>query len=333
MKNVKLTNKENRMAALNNAGIDTNKFFNINLTDIPVGTPVQVIIDGITYNLTSKDTTIVNNNFHQENFMNDNVAKSIMDNGYVFNRRIDGRFVTAQTFKMLNSKSLNRNTNEFEYGWDSYLRNEYGYMYQFDMMLEELKRLARMEKDKDIEFIRLSNFFTKTVVVATCKQYIRQLKKYINNLPFKKCRRMPYVKLNKHGNVFLTDLQENVFSPLEKALNCIETATTYNGLYNALKYFMSNMSKLPNETPKCPQWKDAFKGKGAYVTLLNIVKFHNVKVTDFKTGKVYDRDQSIDYIYSLLSEYKGEYWRFHELLKTTIKQNQFDLRKSIESQK
>ena len=97
---------------------------------------------------------------------------------------------------------------------------------------------------------------------------------------------------------------------------------------------MKHMCKLSDYTPKCKQWKTAFKGKGAYLTLLNIVKFHGCEVINYETAEVLDRDDSVAYIENLLDTYHpSEYWKFHELLKATIKFNKFDLAKSIQEQK
>ena len=327
------SNKEVRMEILANAGVDTGKFFNLSLNNIPHGTPVQINIGGIMYDLTP---------FVVEEI--DEVAKNILDNGFVFNRRVDGRYVVAQTFKMLNDGSYNRKTWRKEYGWDNYLRNNFGYMYQFEMMKDELKRLARMEKDNDPEFERLSRFFTKEVVVATCEHYMKQLKKHVDNLIYdtngkmrklKKHGRKPYIRLNGikgqdyRGNVHVEDIDRIVYAPLNESLMDLKCCTRYDNLYFWLCDFMKHMPELGYSTPKCGTWHDAFKAKGAYVTLLNIIKFHDVTINGMN---VYE---SIDYIESLTEELKvkGELWRLHTLLKDVIKENNFDLKKSIESQK
>ena len=312
-----MNRKEQRLETMKNAGLDTTKFFNLQM-DIPVGSKVEITIDGVPYTFNSSDDAIV---------------KDIIDKGYVFNSRTDGRFVTAQTFKMLNEKSYNQKTKQWETGWDAYLRNYYPYMYQFSMMLDEAHRLARMERDNDPEFARLSKFFTKDVIYETCNQYIRQLKKYVNNQRNRTCKGKPYVRLNKYGDVFMTDLNIKVYNKLESWLNAIKYSNSYSALETSLKSFMNVMCKLPADTPKCPQWKTAFKGKGAYVTLLNLCKFHGVTVQNYETGERLDRDRSIAYVESLLNTYKAnEYWKFHELLKATIELNNFNLNKSIETQ-
>ena len=133
--------------------------------------------------------------------------------------------------------------------------------------------------------------------------------------------------------MFVSDLNNKVYSCLNLYLQAINNSNSYKELEKCLRGFMNLMCKLPYGTPKCSQWKDAFKGKGSYVTLLNIIKFHNVRVVSFETGELLDRDSSVAYVESKLTKYKGNYWKFHELLKATIKANNFDLKKSIESQK
>ena len=309
--------RENRMEALNKAGVNTNNFFNLNMS-IPVGANVHIMIDGVPYTV---------------NTAGDAIVKQIMDEGYVYNPKTDGRFVAAQTFKMLNEKSYNWKLRQYETGWDAYLRNAYPFMYQFDMMIDELHRLSKMERDNDPEFEVLKNFFTKTVVVETCKQYISQLKKFIKNQPTRKCRKKPYVKLNKYGNVYVTDLNAKVYSKLECVLAKITYAKDYKELEQNLREFVNVAPKLPHDTPKCSQWKDAFKGIGAYKTLNNIIKHHGVTVQNYETKEILDRDASLAYVENLVDTYRGQYWKFHELLKATIKLNDFDLQKSIDAQR
>lgn len=324
------SNKEIRMEILAANGVDTGKFFNLSLSNIPHGTPVQVNIGGIMYDLTP---SVV----EDEHF--DEVAKNILDNGYVFNRRTDGRFIVAQTFRMLNEKSYNRKLKQWEYGWDAYLRNEYYYMYQFEMMKDELKRLARMEKDNDPEFARLSRFFTKEVVIKTCEHYMKQLKKYVAELTadgkkLKKHKGMTYIHFNgisgqdRRGNVHVKDLHEVVYIPLDNVLAYLRACDNYIYLYNGLCAFMNVMPELKFDTPKCDAFKDAFKAKGAYVTLLNIIKFHGVTI-----NPEMDVYRSIDYVEDFAKTHRNELWRLHTLLKSVIEINNFDLKKSIESQK
>ena len=162
--------KNERMEKLNNANVDTSKFFNVNV-NVPVGADLQILIDGVPYKVTS-----------------DMIANGIMDAGYVFNRKTDGRYITAQTFHMLKDRSYNWERREYETGWDAYLRNYYVYDYQFTMLADELHRLARMEKEKDPAFEVHKKFFTKclrevglsfsTEMNVVCEEFEVVYKKY-----------------------------------------------------------------------------------------------------------------------------------------------------------
>ena len=256
--NTTMNKKEQRMETLKTNGINTNNFFNLNM-DIPVGANVVITIDGVPYSINSS---------------NDNIVKSIIETGYIYNQKTDGRFVCAETFKMLKQPSYNWKTRQYETGWDAYLRNNYVYMYQFDMMLDEVHKLAKMERGLDPDFEKMSSFFTKEVIFNTCNHYIGQLKKFVKNQPTRRCKGEPYAKLNKYGNVFHKDLYNKVYWPLEMVAREIAKSYNYTIIEKNLKLFVDLTCKLPAETPKCSTWKDAFKGKGAFMTLNNIIKQH-----------------------------------------------------------
>lgn len=331
--------KELRMEILAAAGVDTSKYFNLNLSNIPHGVPVTVEIGGMKYNLTPSVEEKVDfiSVVNEQNY--DEIEKSIMNSGYVFNRRTDGRFIVAQTFEMLNTPVYDYDTKEKRCDWNLYLKNRKSYMYQFDMMKEEIHRLAKMEKENDPEFERLSSFFTKEVVVATCKNYMKKLRKYLYGLKTYNHKGKKYVKIPYYGQVHCCEFYEKIFNPLQRYIKAMENTYSYAGLESYYNIFYCNMIKLPFFEKKYSLWKDAYKGKGAYVTLLNLVKFHDVKI--FYKSKYQTEEQpldmykSVEYIEDLLVEYKktGQLWRFHELLVKTIKDNNFNLKESIEMHK
>ena len=90
MKN--LTN-EMKMEALKNAGFDMNKY---ELTELVVLTPKEM-----------------------------EVAKGIVEDKQLDNKKLFRRWVTAQTFRMLTCDSYNYKTRRRESGWSAYLRNHY----------------------------------------------------------------------------------------------------------------------------------------------------------------------------------------------------------------
>lgn len=245
----------------------------------------------------------------------DDAAISVVGNQQVNNKKLFRRWITAQTFKMLNYKD----------GWDAYLRDNYDYKYQFKMMLEELKVLNKLElTDKD-EMLERSRFFNKTVVVKTCEHYIVQLYKYINeNKDDKGC-----IKLAAYGTIKVNEVDEVFVNELRTVIEEMKSSGTYAELYSLLKQFMRRMNKLPDNTPKCSYWKDAYKGNGAYYTLKNLILFHGVVLRDCE-----NKNSSFDYLENYSRQLdNGDLWRLHMLLKDTIELNNFDLRESIERNK
>lgn len=137
-------NKNERMNRLNNAGIDTSKYFNIELPKgLRAGSTISVVInekgEPVVMNAPTKDA----------------IANQIIEDGYVRNTKLHRRFVMAQMFQMLNYVSYDGR----ESGFNAAL-NHYGYDYQFKMMLEEVKVLSKLEVRDAETFDERATFFT-----------------------------------------------------------------------------------------------------------------------------------------------------------------------------
>ena len=302
-----MTNKE-RMERLNNAGINVSKYFTVDLDN---GTKVHLIVDE-------------NGNFTQ--VKNDPIANQIIEDGYVRNTKLHRRFVMAQMFHMLNYVSYDKKYS----GYNDYLKKRYGYHYTLTMMLEEVKVLYKLEQRDKESFDERSHFFTKEVVVAVLEDYIDKLEKYVDNLPDRKCKGVPYKRI-KGEDIFNDDLEKKLYAPLRKKLNRVRSAHNYNTIYLYVKDFMKDMIKLPYDTPKSKVWIDAYKGEGAYYTLKNLVMFHDCTIFTSHYGRFdtinnrrFDGAEAVNYLKSKLNEYKGEGWRMFALMKKVIADNGFD---------
>lgn len=346
--------KANRMETLKANGIDTTNFFDLSIR-IPFGAEVKIVVDGkeMITPATNGNTngvvrgfdtifgipTIVASNGDICNaetgevmishISHDPIAQSIMEDGYVKNSHLFRRWITAQTFRMIEYTAW-RNPNRK--GWEACMKDRFGYEYQFDMMADELHTLAKLQKEDPEYFAERTKFFNGKVAVELLNDYLYRLKKYVN----KQTRENPrtyrgeaYVKLAKYGNVLVKDLDTKVYKPIQYGIADVHGAMAsgdYNKIEKTFKDFMSNLyNKLPYETPKCATWKDAFKGSGAYYTLQNLIRFHGV-ILRGASGK-YDSEGSLKEL--LNDDYKNEVWRFHNLLIDTIAYNNFDLKKSI----
>ena len=290
-----MTNKE-RMERLNNAGINVSKYFTVDLDN---GTKVHLIVDE-------------NGNFTQ--VKNDPIANQIIEDGYVRNTKLHRRFVMAQMLHMLNYVSYDKKYS----GYNDYLKKRYGYHYTLTMMLEEVKVLYKLEQRDKESFDERSHFFTKEVVVAVLEDYIDKLEKYVDNLPDRKCKGVPYKRI-KGVDIFNADLEKKLYAPLRKKLNCVRGAHNYNTIYLYVKDFMKDMIKLPYETPKSKVWIDAYKGEGAYYTLKNLIMYHNCAI-EYKY-EIYRREAAMQQLKYKLEDYKGEGWRMFALMKVIADNN------------
>ena len=275
-----------RMEVLEKAGIDTSKF--------------SLTLNGINVDLS--------------------IADEYVEDKHISNAPDNRPWVTAQTFRMLYEPSYNAKTRKMEYGWDAYLINVHGYMYQFTMMLDEIDTLATLEKKDPEMFKDRSRFFTKDVVVNTCLDYVDKFMDYVN-----KNHNKGMVKLeSKYGKCELKQV-EVIIDTFYNVINDMQYhSDNYKDLYTFLKKFVKIMNKLPYDTPKCKAWKEAFKGNGAYYTLRNLVLSHEVVLRGCR-----GMNDSLAKLTECLETYKGEYWRFHYMLKDTIEYNDFDLKESI----
>ena len=302
-----MLSKQERIEKLNNAGINTDKYFTVDLDN---GTKIHLIIDE-------------NGNCTQ---VKDPIVEQIIDDGYVRNTKLHRRFVMAQMFQMLNYVSYDGKYKGYNY----YLKTRYGYNYTFKMMLEEVRVLSKLETRDKETFEERSHFFTKEVIVAVMEDYLDKLKEYINKLPNKNCKGVPYKRI-KGVNIFNDDLGQKIYSPIYNFIFEVKHAKNYAEIYRILSKFMNKktMIKLPYNTPKNKAWIDAYKGEGAFYTLKNLVMFHNcyIKVDkfDLRTGT-----EAVKYLNEKLKEYKGEGWKMFALMKKVIDDNNFNFYERME---
>lgn len=245
----------------------------------------------------------------------DNVSDTAVN--IIEDKQIDNkmfrRWITAQTFKML------------DYGWDKYMRDFYGYSYQFEMLDREIKTLTKLEKKKDKSFNQRKLFFTKDVILALCNDY---LKKFFDYYEFHQDKK-GYIKLTKKYGTVSREEFSNIIGKIASTINLIKDSQSYEELYDAWKLFRRKMNRIPENTPKCKEWLQAYRGNGAYYTLQNMIMFHGVRYINGQTVT-----KSKDALFGLnvcLYSCQDSVWKLHYLLKETIEKTGFDLRESIES--
>jgi hypothetical protein len=210
-------------------------------------------------------------------------------------------------------------------GYNEWLKN-FGIKYEFEMMLEEIRVLGKLEERDRDTFVERAHFFTKDVIVKTMEDYIVELKKHIDTIPTKKCKKVPYKRI-AGNNIFVEDIDKKICSPLRSDINSVKYAGNYNYIYKYVRSFMRKMISVPYSAPKSKAWIDAYKGEGAFYTLKNLVMFHGcgIKVDNrFVYGAA-----AVSVLQKRLNEYQSEGWRMFALMKKVIADNGFDFKKRM----
>lgn len=300
--------KNERMEKLNKAGINTGKYFTLNVDEsIPAGAKIHIVVD--------KDGNYVPEVIRE----NDVIFNQIIEDGYVRNTKLHRRFVMAQMFHMLNYVSWD---GQFK-GYNDCLKKMYGYDYTLKMMTEEIRVLGKLEVRDFESFNERSHFFNKGVVVAVIEDYLEKLKEYVETLPNRNCKGIPYKKI-KGMNVFNADLDKKVYYPVRAYIGAVKCARNYAQIYAVLAKFLKDYIKLPHNTAKSKVWIDAYKGEGAFYTLKNLVMFHGCKIEVSGRYDIGYGNNAMAYLNGALDEYKGEGWRMFALMKKVIEDNNFD---------
>lgn len=248
------------------------------------------------------------------------IAEEIYANGYVKNTKLHRRWITAHYLRLM--KYADRSCDG---SWTKAVHDRYTYMYQFKMMQDECITLSVLERKDREAFEERSQFFTLDVMRKMFHQYMDEAVKLIKIQKTRKCRGKKYKRIRGVGNVFLDDIERIVMEPLRQAVAAADRAKTYNDMKTAFAMQKRCGVTIRSDKKKCKIWLNAFQSEGAYYTLMNLVKFHDVKLPVENETK--EGEAAVEYLRSLVGTYQGFQW--HGLVKDTIDKNHFDLSESI----
>lgn len=293
-----------RGETLKEAGIDTSKYFSISL---PTGGTMWMHDEGNGKAVPVSD--------------DDPVIKAIMGGGTVPNRKLFRRWVMSQVFHGLTAKDYHGR----KMGFTEWL-NRHGYKYQWEMLIEELRVQARLYKNGDMENYRARNrWFDKALAITMAGDHIEQVREDAKSRPQHKCKGVPYVQYDS-VNYFVTDIEKKLIAPMWGYIRAIEIANTPEKLYKTVRDFVRNAHLCVAGTfEQCQEWKDSYKGMGAYATMQNLLRFHGA--TFPKDNDFYKRNRSgLDCLeHAAMTYADGEGWRLFGLMKQMIEENHIDI--------
>ncbi len=314
----KKTKAQMRLEALKAAGVDVSKYFPLGddqLIKIENGAAVPVNMD---------DATI------------DAVGKKIVEGGYVSNWKLFRRWVMSQMFHMLRQMETDKLT------FNEVLQRK-GYEYQWRMLENELYAQVKMSEHGDFDNVGSRNrWFNGDVASDMATDYISKLRKYVDdNLIYnvkkdkdgndKKtykhtCKVTPYVRL-QNKDIFVSDLEKKVYTPLREIANEMAAVPTYKQLYDAVHKFNKNRKHLEWNTKQADAFINAYKGSGAYYTMRNLIMFHGARF--LKGGRKMSEAASLKELESKAKSYDEQGWRMLGVLKQLIKESGIDIQGKI----
>lgn len=314
----KKTKAQMRLEALKAAGVDVSKYFPLGddqLIKIENGAAVPVDMD---------DATI------------DAVGKKIVEGGYVNNWKLFRRWVMSQMFHMLRQMETDKLT------FNEVLQRK-GYEYQWRMLENELYAQVKMSEHGDFDNVGSRNrWFNGDVASDMATDYISKLRKYVDdNLiynvkkdkdgNYKKtykhtCKGTPYVRL-QNKDIFVSDLEKKVYTPLREIANEMAAVPTYKQLYDAVHKFNKNRKHLEWNTKQADAFINAYKGSGAYYTMRNLIMFHGARF--LKGGRKMSEAASLKELESKAKSYDEQGRRMLGVLKQLIKESGIDIQGKI----
>ena len=297
-----------RGEALANAGIDTSKYFSIHL---PTGADqlMKMLDDGKAVPVSDDDPII----------------QAIMGKGTVPNRNLFRRWVMSQVFHGLACKDYRGHV----VGFSEWLAR-HGYVYQWEMFIEELHVQTKLYGKDGENFTARNRWFNKALALTMANDYIEQLRKDANNRPQHKCKGVPYVTVG-HTHYFVSDIEKKLIAPLKGYVRRIEDTKTPTELEDAVRWFWNNAPVKQWSYKQCAEWKDAYKGMGAYATMQNLLRFHGCsfpKDNDFYRQRGLNKMEMLEIAANTYQG--GEGWRLFGLMKQMLDENDIDIEEKME---
>lgn len=279
---------------------------------------------------------------------NDPILNQILQSDFVRNVDFDTQFIAAQTFKLLaytSGKSYQYSwmskPHWTEGGWLDGFRKFYSYDYTLKYLATITKRMAKLQKENKKMFDIELHFFNKDVIAASLETYIKHLDKELHSRKTYKCRGKLYIRVgNKHycdktketdksGMLFVENIEATFITPVKGIIEQIKRTSDYGEIHKLIKQFLYHKLyfKLNVDPASCAEWLDAFKGRGAFFTMQNIVRHSGVKLykeVSYKEKYMLSREESLNYLMERLKSDKGCYYRLLGLLKASVEANDFN---------
>lgn len=294
---------EQRMEALKNAGVNTNMYMSF------------VTSSGKSVEIDGTDAIVING----KRISLDEIGNGIVKRGYVENTLDYRRFIMAQMFHMMKAEG----------GYNAAFRR-LPYWYQFEYLVKEYNVLSHLEKENDREaYEERSRFFTKDVVRCTLGNLLENIQKYANLYSTVDRNGNHIVKFH-HFGTYDMEREHHLEELIHGAISTVENADSATQIYTTLRTLFPCVPKRLGhkeywvDPKKSNAFASAFKGAGSYYTLMNMVKYHGIKLYNYDTDSlITDRTEAVRYLRNKLFDWdmSDEGYKFYAMLNKTIEMN------------
>lgn len=201
-----------------------------------------------------------------------NLIGKIEESGYLDVDGIVRRWIPSQCLEMFYAKG----------GFHKALQ-ERGYDYSWKVLMDEMKKQAKLYVKKDIEgYVERNRWYNRQVAVEMAKDYIDALHAFVGMLKTHSHKGRMYKQLKcsfmNNGKGVHIDELPMLWKKLEDACNKIGSTKTPATLYDAVARF-NNIRIMIKFSPRNRQMSGAFinayKAAGSYYTIKDLIMFED----------------------------------------------------------
>lgn len=314
-------NSDEKLAALEKAGVDVSGFFA--MRGAKGGDAIARMVNGIIQMVDDDDP----------------IYQLIKYQGTIPERRLFKRFIPSHVMSLLIKIDEARSSS---YG--SWMRNRYaninsairhmGYQYSWKVIVDELVRQAKMA-ERDPENCGKNNIaWNVDVFFAMAEDFLFRLRDHIDNLKTRKCKGVPYKCF--HGqDYFISDIDKKIFAPMRMIISRMQRFSyKADSVARAAQdfYALQRRYSLSWDTPICDAFIEAYKAQGATWLMDSFIRFQNFRLQD-DNGIWLNTDDSLSFLWIKARQYKGEGWRMWGLMKKFLDDNNFGVEQMKKMQK
>lgn len=329
----KKTNAQLRIDAMRAAGMDVSRFF--------------CMKDG-----KGEETVVAEQ--HEDGSLsiieaNDPIVQKIVDAGSLHNAHLFKQHVLAQVLKMMTQHDYKNGGLKRDYrgrldmSHFTERMNYMNYAYSWQVVRDELKRQAAMERHGDNKSLTEDcRWYDKALVLAMFDHHHELLEKLCQVLRVRHHQGVDYIglqgvdglvvrKQSAPGYIYCYEIERMLKNHADFRKSFMK-AKTLHEMYLALvrymdaarpgklSYHASEIKKREDrvEIVPCEDWKNAYKGYGGYFSMQNLILFHGCRIiVDGK--KKLSKDDSIKKLNEWADEHLNEgYWMLGALKQLII---------------